>query len=152
MSFLAASALLGSSVSCGIATSPGAPPGTGLDIHLEVWKDQEELLDSRIRGQRKRESTVFGVPDPASGRQLRFLIYGDYSAGPTYFGRLEVAEGRWGPESEVLESVIADWELAPGLPGRWERTTQTTDGHTLLVRVSLRKDLASLSPHRLRSR
>jgi len=153
MSVLAASALLGSSMSCGLATSPGAPPGTGLDIHLEVWEDQELLLDSRLKGQRKRELTLLGVVDPESGQQLRYRIYGDYRAGPTYFGTLKVDLGLQGLDHEfVVVEELGAWELAPELQGKWDLQTRTTEGNTLAFRVSLRKDLASLSPPRLRSR
>ncbi len=153
MCVLAATALLGSSVSCGIATSPGAPPGTGLDIHFEVREGQELLLDSRVKGQRKRELTLFGVPDPESGLQMRYQIYGDYSPGPTYFGTLKVDQGRGDQNQEfVVEHELGEWELAPELQGIWDLQTLTTEGKNLSFRVSLRKDLASLSPPRLRSR
>jgi hypothetical protein len=153
MCVLAATALLGSSVSCGIATSPGAPPGTGLDIHFEVRENQDLLLDSRLKGQRKRELTLFGVPDPESGQLLRYRIYGDYSPGPTYFGTLRVDQGLKGPDQAfVVQEELGAWELAPELQGIWDLQTRTTEGKTLTFRVSLRKDLASLSPSRLRSR
>jgi hypothetical protein len=133
----------------GCAFSPAPPPGQGIDLRLDLGRDGEALMDSRIQAWRGREVTFVTAPE-ANGSALRARLTGDYErGGPTYFGTLRLdrvaptTEGDWGALQD-----LGEWKLQARLSGVWKFQVDDPAGPALDLIVTMREPFGDRSARR----